>query len=61
MSGACTTQHIGRTASNEKVKWEDNIKMDVRNIRCTGVNWTGVAQNTVMNIHVPYKQGKLMS
>jgi hypothetical protein len=48
-------------------KWEDNIKMDLREIEIDGANWIQLAQNrvqwqafvsTVMNLRVPYrKQG----
>jgi hypothetical protein len=43
-------------------RWEDNIKMDLREIRIDGVNWTRLAQdmvqwrafvNTVMNLLFP--------
>jgi hypothetical protein len=43
-------------------RWEDNIKMDVQEIRCEGLNWIELAQdkdrwrafmNAVMNLRVP--------
>jgi hypothetical protein len=43
-------------------RWEDNIKMDFREIRIDGANWIRLAQgrvqwrafvNTVMNLRVP--------
>jgi hypothetical protein len=43
-------------------RWEDNINLDLREIRIDGVNWTQLAQdrvqwrvcvNTVMNLRVP--------
>jgi hypothetical protein len=43
-------------------RWEDNIKMDLGEIRIDGANWTRLAQdrvqwrafvNTVMNLRVP--------
>jgi hypothetical protein len=43
-------------------RWEDNIKLDVREIRVDGANWIRLAQdrvqwrafvNTVMNLRVP--------
>jgi hypothetical protein len=43
-------------------RWEDNIKMDLREIGIDGVNWSRLAQdrvqwrafvNTVMNLRVP--------
>jgi hypothetical protein len=42
--------------------WEDNIKMDLREIGCGGIDWIDLAQdrdqwralvNTVMNLRVP--------
>jgi hypothetical protein len=49
---------LGRT----KRRWEDNIKMDLREIRWDGMDWIDLAQdrdqwrallNTVMNLRVP--------
>jgi hypothetical protein len=43
-------------------RWEDNIKMDLREIGWDGMDWTGLAQdrnqwrtlvNTVMNLRIP--------
>jgi hypothetical protein len=43
-------------------RWEDNIKLDLREIRIDGANWIRLAQdrvqwrafvNTVMNLRVP--------
>jgi hypothetical protein len=43
-------------------RWDDNIKMDLREIRIDGVNWIRLGQdrvqwrafvNTVMNLRVP--------
>jgi hypothetical protein len=42
--------------------WEDNIKMDLREIGCVGMGWTDLAQdrdqwralvNAVMNFRIP--------
>jgi hypothetical protein len=47
-------------------RWEDNIKMDLREIGIDGANWIRLAQdrvrwrtcvNTVMNLRVPEKGG----
>jgi hypothetical protein len=46
-------------------RWEDNIKMDLREIGIDGVNWIELTQdrvqwrafvNTVMNLRVPLKK-----
>jgi hypothetical protein len=42
-------------------RWEDNIKMDIQEVGCGGIDWIEVAQgrdrralvNTVMNLLVP--------
>jgi hypothetical protein len=48
-------------------RWEDNIKIDVREIGWSGMNWIHLAQdrdqwralvNTVMNLWVLYHVGK---
>jgi hypothetical protein len=42
-------------------RWEDNIRMDVQEVRCGGMDWIGLAQdrdrwwvivNAVMNLRV---------
>jgi hypothetical protein len=51
-----------RPLGRPRCKWEDNIKMDLREIGIDGVNWIQLAQNrvqwracvnTVMNLRVP--------
>jgi hypothetical protein len=43
-------------------RWEDNIKMDIQEVGCGGMDWIGLAQdrgrwcalvNAVMNLRVP--------
>jgi hypothetical protein len=43
-------------------RWEDNIKMDLQEVGCEGMDWIGLAQdrdrwqaivNAVMNLRVP--------
>jgi hypothetical protein len=51
-----------RSLGRPRCKWEDNIKMDLREIGIDGANWIQLAQdrvqwrvcvNTVMNLRVP--------
>jgi hypothetical protein len=51
-----------RSLGRPMPRWEDNIKMDLREIGIDGVNWILLAQdrvqwrafvNTVMNLRVP--------
>jgi hypothetical protein len=51
-----------RPLGRPRSRWEDNIKMDLREIGIDGVNWIRLAQdrvqwraflNTVMNLRVP--------
>jgi hypothetical protein len=51
-----------RPLQRPRRKWEDNIKMDLREIGIDGVNWIQLSQdrvqcqafvNTVMNLRVP--------
>jgi hypothetical protein len=52
------TRPLGRPRS----RWEDNIKMDLQEVGCGGMDWIGLAQdrdrcrrlvNVVMNLRVP--------
>jgi hypothetical protein len=51
-----------RPLGRPRRKWEDNIKLDLREIRIDGANWIRLAQsraqwrafvNTVMNLRIP--------
>jgi hypothetical protein len=57
-----------RPLRRPRCKWEDNIRMHLREIRWEGVDWMHLAQDrdklqalvyTVMNRQVPYEAGKL--
>jgi len=50
--------------------WEDNIKMDLQEVVCGGVDWIDLAQdrnrwqalvNAVMNLQVPYSVGNFLT
>jgi hypothetical protein len=51
-----------RPLGRPRRKWDDNIKMDLQEVRCGGMDWIEVAQDTdrwrelknaVMNLRVP--------
>jgi hypothetical protein len=53
---------VKRPLGRPRCRWEDNIKMDLREIGIDGANWIQLAQdrvqwrgfvNTVMNLRVP--------
>jgi hypothetical protein len=55
-----------RPLGRPRRRWDDNIKMDLREIGIDGVNWIQPAQDrvqwrsfvsTVMNLQVPYESG----
>jgi hypothetical protein len=54
-----------RPLGRPKHRWEDNIKLDLREIGIDGANWIRQAQdrvqwrafvNTVMNLRIPYRK-----
>jgi hypothetical protein len=54
-----------RPLGRPRRRWEDNIKMDLREIGINGANWSRLAQdrvqwhafvNTVMNLRVPLRK-----
>jgi hypothetical protein len=58
-----------RPLGRPKLKWVDNIKMDLRDIEWDGMDWIDLAQNrdqwkallnTVMNLRVPQNAGKFL-
>jgi hypothetical protein len=51
------------------LRWEDNIKMDIRDVRYDGMDWTHLAEdrdrwrtvvNAVINFRVPYDAANFM-
>jgi hypothetical protein len=59
-----------RILSRPRRRWEDNIKMDLREVRWGDMNWIDLAQNRdqwralvnrVLNLRVPLNVGKFLS
>jgi hypothetical protein len=53
-----------------RYRWEDNIKMDLQEVECRGMDWIELAQdrgslralaNAVMNIRVPLNVGNFLT
>ena len=53
---------VKRLLGRPRSRWEDNIKMDLQEVRCGGMDWTELAQDSdrwralvsaVMNLRVP--------
>ena len=51
-----------RPLGGPRLRWEDNIKMDLQEVRCGGMDWIELAQdrnrwralvNAVMNLRIP--------
>jgi hypothetical protein len=51
-------------------RWEDNISVDLQNVRCGDMDWIELAQdrdswwalmNAVMNLQVPYNVGNFLT
>jgi len=51
-----------RPFGRRRPRWEDNIKIDIQDVGCGGMDWIGLAQdrgrwrsfvNAVMNLRVP--------
>jgi hypothetical protein len=72
MGGACSSDGlyrdlVGKLEGNRplgrpRCRWENNIKMDLQEVGCEGMDWIDLAQdrdrwralvNTVMNLRVP--------
>jgi hypothetical protein len=59
-----------RLLGRPRRRWEDNIKVDLREIGWGGMDWIDLAQdreqwralvNTIMNVRVPKNVGKFLS
>jgi hypothetical protein len=61
---------VGKFEGKKPHKWEDNIKMEFREVCLEGVDWIHVVQDRyqwqalvdiVMNLNIPLKAGNLLT
>jgi len=66
---------VGKPEGNKPLgrpmhRWEDNIKMDIQEVRCWGMDWIELAQDrdrwralvtAVMNLRVPQNVGNFLT
>jgi hypothetical protein len=59
-----------RPLGRPRRRWEDNIKADLQEVGCRGMDWIELAKvrdkwralvKTVMNLRVPYKAGNFLT
>ena len=61
---------VQRPLRRPEHRWKDNIKMDLQEVRCGGMDWVNLAQdrdrwwalvNAVMNFWVSYSEGNFLT
>jgi hypothetical protein len=59
-----------RPLGRHRCRWEDNVKMDLQEVGCGGMDWIGLAQNretgralvnAVMHLRVPENAGNFLT
>jgi len=59
-----------RPLGSPRGRWEDNIKVDLQEVRCRAMDWIDLAQdwdrwrelvNAVMNLRVPLNAGNFLT
>jgi hypothetical protein len=59
-----------RPLGRPRVRWENNIEMDLQEVGCGGMDWIELAQercgrralvNAVMNLRFPYNAGNFLT
>jgi hypothetical protein len=76
MGGACGAYRDlvrrpegNRPLGRSRLRWEDNIKMDLQEVGCVGMDWIELAEdrdrwralvNAVMNLRIPIKCGEFL-
>ena len=59
-----------RPLGRPRRRWEDNMKTDLLELECGGLDWTELAQdwdswralvNAIMNLRVPYNVGDFLT
>jgi hypothetical protein len=61
---------VGKPLERPRRRWKDNIKLDLQEVGCGGMDWIELAQdrdrwwelvNAVMNLRIPYNAGNFLT